>query len=121
MGTAVSQAALICPPPYSMCHHSSREPFPRPSKGILHSPWVREGLPQSRGWPRHLPGANLSLCFLAVDPNELSLGSPKPCRRSQDKDFTAWDHRQVQEVMLGSHAGFSLSWQRGEHCSVTPQ
>lgn len=116
---AFSQAALVC---YSMCPHSSRKPSPKPSKGILHSPWVREGLPQSWSWPRHLPGANFSLRFLAVAPNELSWGSPKPCRQSWDEDFTAWGHRQAQGVMLGPCAGFSsLPWQQGACRSATPQ
>lgn len=96
---------------YSLCPHSSREPSPKPSKGILHSSWVREGLPQSWGWPHHLPGTNLSLWFLAVAPNELSQGSPKTCRQSWDEDFTTWGHRQALGVMLGPCAGFSsLPW-----------
>lgn len=40
--------------------------------------------------------ANLSLCVLAIAPNELSWGSPKPCRQSWEEDFTGWGCKQAR-------------------------
>lgn len=69
----------------------------------LPSPLSRGSLPQrppkgspARGAPPKLglPGANLSLGFLTDDPNELSWGSPKPCRQSREEEIPAGKRRE---------------------------
>lgn len=111
--------SACCLLPGSPCLLSLLLPVPSQQQGAFPKALQRDppqlmgarGAPQSWGWPHHLPGTNLSLCFLAVAPNELSPGSPKTCRQSRDEDFTTWGHRQALGVMLGPCAGFSsLPW-----------
>lgn len=116
---------------------SSRLPSP-----LLRMPSEqRESLPQrppmgsstARGCERGSPraGAALATClglisyyaFLQSPPNELSWGSPKPCRQSWDEDFAAWGPQASVGGDAGPpHAGFSsLSSQQGACHSATRQ